>query len=95
MLLLSLRRLHEIISISEILIAVRHLYVEDFAVLESRMLPRIQAAKLGFFITGPWASASLKPTGLSLVLLVQIIYNYMKTSRLPNIFYHGAKIERK
>ena len=41
MLLLSLRRLHEIISISEIPIAVRHLYVEDFVVLESRMLPRI------------------------------------------------------
>ena len=54
-----------------------------------------QAAKLGFFITGPRVSASLEPTGPSLVLLVQIIYTYMKTSRLPNIFYQGAKIERK
>ena len=41
MLLLSLRRLHEIISISGIPIAVRHLYVEAFVLLASRMLPHI------------------------------------------------------
>ena len=60
-----------------------HFYLDCLIIL-------CQAAKLGCFITGPRASASLKPTGPWLVLLVQIIYTYMKILRLPNIFYHRA-----
>ena len=52
-----------------------------------------QAAKLGFFITGPRASTSLKHTGPTLISLAQLVHVQMKTYRSP-IYFTSRSIIR-
>ena len=54
---------------------------------------RTQAVKLGFFfINSPQATVSLKPTGPTLILLIQIICIQMKTNTLSYLFHGGYKV---